>query len=631
MTAAATEESGDHTIDPEEATLDTGPVTGVEGFDYRPNTISRLLGYMIGDSADRDRRGRFGIAVVLRVVALIGLTTIPAVMGQGMNVITDGGDTSSLDTWVLIGVAAGAVYLVFSYLADRLFSRMAADALFDLNTDLFKNVQRLSMGFFFKNPPGELSSNVTNDAEVVSLFYTNAVSQIIRAVLQIAMILIVMFVLNWRLTIVALLTVPLLLGSVYLVARIAAPAFERLQSVLGDVSAFQEETLSGHKVIISTNRHEWATSTHDEQIGKAHEIGSRAFLASLMQFPATQGLNLLQNVLVLLAGTFMVINGNATVGTVMAFSSFSALLSSPLAQIANLVTSTLNASAGGERIFRIIDAKPTIQDAPDAVDYEFKGGRVQFEHVDFGYVPGSLVLRDNSFDIAPGESIGICGPTGAGKSTLINILTRYYEINSGRILIDGQDLAKLTQTSLRSQIGVVLQEAFLFTDTVMNNLLYANAAATPDDAIEAAKKANAHDFILGLPDGYDTVLTERGANLSQGQRQMVTIARAMVADPKMMILDEATSNVDTRTERLVQDGMRKLMDEKTSFSIAHRLATIRDSNRIMVLNGGAIEEMASHDELMAARGFYYALYMSQFKGRGPAGDPEDIALDFVST
>ena len=357
----------------------------------------------------------------------------------------------------------------------------------------------------------------------------------------------------------------------------------------------------------------------------------RAFMASLMQFPVTQVLSLFQNVFVIVAGTFLVIDGTADIGTVLAFVGYSTLLSAPLAEVANLITTTLNASSGGERVFRIIDETPDVQDAPDAVEYEFRGGRIEFEHVDFGYVPGSLVLRDNSFDVAPGESIGICGPTGAGKSTLINIITRYYDITSGRILIDGQDLSKLTQESLRKQIGVVLQEAFLFTDTVMNNLRYAREGATEDDAIHAAEQANAHNFIMGLPDGYETMLTERGANLSQGQRQMITIARAMVADPKMMILDEATSNVDTRTEKLIQDGMRKLMDDKTSFSIAHRLATIRDSNRIMVLNGGAIEEMASHDDLMAEKGFYYALYMSQFKGKGPGGDAEEIGLTFVST
>jgi ATP-binding cassette subfamily B protein len=349
-----------------------------------------------------------------------------------------------------------------------------------------------------------------------------------------------------------------------------------------------------------------------------------------MQFPLTQTLTIFQNVFILVAGTFMVIEGQTTLGVVMAFSGYAAILASPLAQIANLMTNALNAAAGGERVFKIIDEVPTVKDAPDAVEYEFKGGHLKCIDVDFSYVPGVKILRHNSFDVQPGESIGICGPTGAGKSTLINILTRYYDIDSGTILIDGQNLQQLTQESLRKQIGVVLQEAFLFTDTVMNNLKYAREGATDEDAIEAAKKANAHDFIMELPQGYDTMLIERGSNLSQGQRQMITIARAMVADPKMMILDEATSNVDTRTEKLIQDGMRKLMENKTSFSIAHRLATIRDSNKIMVVNGGVIVEYAPHDKLMADKGFYYALYMSQFKGKAPGG-AEAADVDFVST
>ena len=603
-----------------------GPIEW-KGEDAKPGTLYRLVVRMIGGQ----NKGRAALATLFLVIALAALVLLPYATGRGMNVITEQGSTDELWDFVLLGFIAGGVYLLFSFLANRMFGKLAAEALYSVQTDLFDNVQTLSMGFFFKNPPGELSSNVTNDAEVVSLFYTTAVSQILRSTLQVVMILVVMFVINWKLAVVAILTIPLLIGVAWIVARVASPAFNRLQESLGEVSAFQEETLSGHKVIISKNRREWAEESHEEQVGEVYQVGKRAFMASLMQFPATQSLSLVQNVLVLLAGTFLVVQGEATVGVVLAFAGYSALLAAPLAEMSNLITTTLNASAGGDRVFRIIDEEPDIVDAPDAVDYEFKGGRVEFEHVDFGYVPGSLVLRDNTFDVAPGESIGICGPTGAGKSTLINIMTRYYDIDAGRILIDGQDLAKLTQRSLRKQIGVVLQEAFLFTDTVMNNLLYANKDATPEDAIEAAKKANAHDFIMALPEGYNTMLTERGANLSQGQRQMITIARAMVADPKMMILDEATSNVDTRTEKLIQDGMRKLMEGKTSFSIAHRLATIRDSSRIMVLNGGEIVEMASHDDLMAARGFYYALYMSQFKGRGPAGDPEEIAIDFVST
>jgi ATP-binding cassette subfamily B protein len=602
-------------------------VANIDQPDQAPSTLSRLLDYMLGG----DQRSRLLLGVVTRIVALLGLTALPFITGQAMNVISDAdGSIEQLTQWVIYGAIAGITYLLFSFLSDRTFARMATHGLYKLQTKLFSNLQTLSMGFFYKNPPGELSSNITNDAEVVSLFYTSAVSQLIRAVLQILMIVIVMLLINWRLTIVALITVPFLLLAIYVITNIASPAFTKLQENLGEISGFQEETLAGRKVIISKRRQEWAREAHEEQAAEVYRVGRRAFFAALMQFPLTQTLAIFQNVFVLVAGTFMVIGGQTSLGMVMSFSGYAAILASPLAQIATLITNALNAAAGGERVFKIIDEKPIIKDAPDAVEYEFKGGHLQCIDVDFSYLPGSKILRDNTFDVQPGEKIGICGPTGAGKSTLINILTRYYDIDSGTILIDGQNLQQLTQESLRKQVGVVLQEAFLFTDTVMNNLKYARGGATDEECIEAAKKANAHTFILELPQGYDTMLTERGANLSQGQRQMITIARAMVADPKMLILDEATSNVDTRTEKLIQEGMRNLMEGKTSFSIAHRLATIRDSAKIMVLNGGEIVEYAPHDQLMADKGFYYALYMSQFKGKAPAGaDAADV--DFVST
>ena len=414
------------------------------------------------------------------------------------------------------------------------------------------------------------------------------------------------------------------------IERVSSPAFSKLQEELGALSGFQEETLSGHKVLISKRQQPWAGEAHVSQAAGVYQVGQKAFFSSLLQYPLTQTMSTFQVVLVLVVGAFMVIDGTTSLGLVIAFSGYAALLAGPLSDIANLTSTALNAAAGGRRVFSIIDEEPQIKDEPDAVDYEFRGGHVEFEDVDFSYIPGRKILRHNTFEAKPGQSIGICGPTGAGKSTLINILTRYYDTDRGTILIDGQDLKKLTQASLRRQVGVVLQEAYLFTDTVMNNLKYAREGATDEECVEAAKQANAHEFIVNLPQGYDTLLTERGANLSQGQRQMVTIARAMVAQPKIMILDEATSNVDTRTEKLIQEGLRRLMEGKTSFSIAHRLATIRDSAAIMVLNAGEIVEMAPHDELMAMRGFYYALYMSQFKGKAPAGS-DAAAAEFVST
>ena len=589
--------------------------------------IKRLMRYMAG----KDGRGKFILALIFRVVALMGLSTLPYVTGQAINVVSEpDGTVAALQQWIVIALIAASIYLLFSFIADRIFSDLATKAEYKLQMHLFSHMQTLSLTFFDRQSRGELMSRLTNDSEVIALFYESAVNQFVRAITQIVLTFVVMLAIDWRLALVSLIIVPVMLISMNIVNKISAPAFAKLQEDLGSLSGFQEETLSGHKVIISKRGQDWADEKDVQLAATIYDVGSKAFFTSLLQYPLTQTLTYAQIVIVLVVGAFLVIAGETTLGVVISFSGYVGLLTKPLSTISNLISTVLNGVAGGRRVFTVIDEVPTIDDAPDAAEYEFKGGKIEFEDVDFSYVPGQKILRDNTFIAEPGESIGICGPTGAGKSTLINILTRYYDIDSGRILIDGQDLQKLTQDSLRKQVGVVLQEAFLFSDTVMNNLKYAHEGATDEECIDAAKQANAHDFIMNLPEGYDTMLIERGGNLSQGQRQMITIARAMVAQPKIMILDEATSNVDTRTEKLIQDGLRKLMEGKTSFSIAHRLATIRDSAKIMVLNGGEIEEYASHEELMSAKGFYYALYMSQFKGKAPAG-AEVVDVDFVST
>jgi ATP-binding cassette subfamily B protein len=607
--------------------VDKHPGKAIDKPDDTPQILERLVGYMAGG----EKRSRFILALALRIVGLIGLVALPAFTGQAVNVVSDpNGTTSELGQWVVLAVAAGLFFLVLSFFAERMFSDLATRGLYALQVHLFSHMQTLSLNFFDRQPIGELMSRLTNDTEVISLFYESAVAQIIRAFIQIFLILIVMLLIDVRLTIVALLIVPVMLILTGVIQRIATPAFAKLQEELGTLSGFQEETISGHKVVISNRRQPWADENNEALAVNVYDVASKAFFTSILQYPLTQSLTYTQIVLVLVAGGFMVLAGLSSLGVVVAFVGYAALLSGPLSEIANLTSTTLNAVAGGRRVFSIVDEEPQVRDAPDAVDFEFKGGHIEFDDVDFSYVPGRKILRHNTFEAQPGQKIGICGPTGAGKSTIINILTRYYDVDSGTILIDGQDLSVLTQESLRQQIGTVLQEAFLFSDTVMNNLKYARAGATEEECIEAAKQANAHEFITNLPQGYDTMLTERGANLSQGQRQMITIARAMVAQPKMLILDEATSNVDTRTEKLIQEGLNRLMEGKTSFVIAHRLATIRDSAKILVVNGGEIVEEGPHDELMALKGFYYALYMSQFKGKAPAGAAK-ADVDFVST
>ena len=591
------------------------------------DVLRRLMTYMIDDKGRR----RFWIAMIVRVISTVCLIAIPAFTGQAINVVSDpNGQINELLQWVSYAIIAGVLFLLLSLLAERVFSDLATKGLFNLQTTLFAHMQTLSLSFFDRQPLGELMSRLTNDLETVGLFFESAVAQMIRAAVQIILILLLMLVVDWRLTVAALIVVPLMLALTIIIQRVATPAFAKLQEELGELSGFQEETIAGNKVLIANRQHEWASTNNETLAANVYDVGTSAFFTSLLQFPLTQSLTMLMVVLVLVFGGFLVIGGQTTLGVVIAFTSYAALLASPLSEIANLTATSLNAVAGGRRVFTILDEKPTVEDAPDAKEFEFKGGHIEFKDVDFSYVPGRKILRHNTFEALPGQMTGICGPTGAGKSTIMNILTRYYDIDSGEIIIDGQDLATLTQKSLRKQVGMVLQEAFLFSDTVMNNLMYAREGATEEECIAAAKQANAHEFITKLPQGYDTMMTERGANLSQGQRQMITIARAMVAQPKILILDEATSNVDTRTEKLIQEGLQKLMEGRTSFVIAHRLSTIQPAHNIMVINGGEIEEFGPHNELMARKGFYYRLYMSQFKGKGTEGETVDTS-DFVST
>ncbi len=436
--------------------VDKGSASAIDKPDDTRQILSQLLNYMAGG----DKRSKFIQAMVVRVVALTGLIALPFLTGEAINVISDpNGTIAELQRWVIYAVIAVAVFLVMSFIAERMFADLATRGLQKLQTHLFSHMQTLSLNFFDRQPIGELLSRITNDTEVVSLFYEQAVGPIIRASITIILAFIVMLIINRPLTIVALLIVPVILILTYVIERISTPAFAKLQEELGTLSGFQEESLSGHKVIISKRQQDWADGVNDELAANLYEVGSKAFFTSLLQYPLTQSLASIQIVLVMVVGSLMVLGGQTTLGTVIAFAGYAALLSRPLSEIANLTSTTLNAVAGGRRVFRIIEEEPTVKDAPDAKEFEFKGGQIECIDVDFSYVPGRKILRHNTFKVQPGEAIGICGPTGAGKSTLINILTRYYDIDSGTILIDGQDLSNLTQDSLRKQVGVVLQEA----------------------------------------------------------------------------------------------------------------------------------------------------------------------------
>ncbi len=571
-------------------------------------TMIRLLRYAAAS------RARFVISVVLILVDRTVGTFRPLIIGSMAGVLAAGGPQSELERLVLLLGGITLFLWIEGAILERTVARVAQDALYRLRTDLVDRIQGLSLDFYDRQPIGELMSGVTNDSEAVSQFLSNGFSSALSSIVQIVTTLIAMLLLSVELTAVAVAIIPIVVIASSVIERVAGPAFAQLQSKFGETSGFQEEVLSGEKAIIAYNRQDLASDIHAGYSEVVRDVGARAQFTGLLAYPVSQFVGSLQVALLGLVGGILVIEGSLSIAVVVSFFGYSGRLSEPISQLGQILASALKASAGASRIFAIIDEKPSVVEEAGAVDLPTIDGRVVFHHVDFSYVPGRRILHDNSFVAEPGQKIGLVGPTGAGKSTILNVLTRYYDIDSGSISIDGHDVRHIALDSLRLQVGTVLQEPFLFSDTVMNNLRYARDGATDDECIAAAKDANAHDFILGLPQGYETVLTDRGANLSAGQRQMLTIARAMVADPRILILDEATSSVDTRTEKLIQSALAKLQEGRTSFVIAHRLSTIRDSAQILVIDAGRIVERGTHEELLAMDGLYRTLYEGQFRG-----------------
>jgi ATP-binding cassette subfamily B protein len=400
----------------------------------------------------------------------------------------------------------------------------------------------------------------------------------------------------------------------HLTSRYSGPAFAVLQERTGALNGAAEELITGDRTIKSYRVEPLAIAKLEQLSEEAREAGTRANFVALTASPLSAMLSNLDITLVALAGGWLSLRGTIAVGTVASFFIFARTFSRPLNQFAQILNMGLQAKAGATRVFEILDEQPEIVDRSGARDVTDIEGHVEMDHVDFSYVPGVPILRDVSLAAKPGQKIGLVGPTGAGKSTIINVITRYYDIEAGDIRLDGTSIYDVAQETLRERVGMVLQEPYLFSDTVMANIRYARLDATDEECIAAAKAASADSFVQTLPNGYDTVLSGGGSNLSQGQRQLITIARIVLANRPVLILDEATSSVDTRTERKLQEALTEMMRGRTSFVIAHRLSTVRDADVIVAIADGRVVDVGSHDELMAAKGFYHDLYMSQFRG-----------------
>jgi ATP-binding cassette subfamily B multidrug efflux pump len=496
----------------------------------------------------------------------------------------------------------------------RLTVNIANKTMREIRQDLFTKFQSLSIKYFDSHTHGELMSRLTNDVDNIGQVLNQSLVQLISCILTVIMTISVMLMINPLLTLVALVIVP---ASILLTKKIAKHSrlhFSNQQKSLGELNGLIEETISGQKVVKVFGREKIIIEKFAEKNDELKDAGMMAqFLAGMMG-PTMNSLNNLSYSLVALTGGWMLISGSTTltIGKVSNMLIYSRQLARPINEIASLFNTLQSAIAGAERVFEIMEERPEPSEGK-IIKKESIKGKVEFKNVTFAYKEGENVLKNVSIVTEPGSTIALVGPTGAGKTTIVNLLTRFYDVNEGAILIDGEDIRILNRQALRQSLGMVLQDTYLFSASIRENIRYGRLDATDEEVEQAARLSNIHKFISHLPDGYDTVLSDGGEGISQGQRQLISIARTMLADPAILILDEATSSIDTRTEKHIQEALLKLMCGRTSFVIAHRLSTIRDADEILVINDGQIIEKGSHDSLYNRKGFYYNLYSSQFK------------------
>ena len=597
------------------ATLRSGPPPAqgmrekIEAARDPRHALGRLLPYLLPFRA-----------LLIAVCSLVVVTTLLGLIGPYLMGV-------AIDRFIAVkemaGLARISLWMLAVYLMNNLLQAVSAWLMADvsqralkrLRGDLFSHLQTLPVSFFDGNPAGELMSRLTNDIEAINQAVSQNVTSLLASVLSLIGILAAMFILDVWLALASLLVVPIMFAFTEFVARYTRRGFRDLQMHLGELNGVMEEAISGQKVVKLFGRNESALAafrrSNEEVFRAAVWANSYAFLL----MPLT---NVLGNFFVIVLaglGGWLALKGLVTVGIIATFINYGQNFISPLRQLANMYNSIQAALAGAERVFEIIDAPAEPADPPDAAPLTALRGAVRFDRVRFGYRPGIPIIKGMTIDAKAGEMLALVGPTGAGKTTLINLLTRFYEIDEGMITIDGRDIRSIRKADLRRRLGLVLQETFLFSGSVLENIRYGRLEATDEECIAAARTAGADPFIRQLPQGYRTSLSERAGNLSQGQRQLLSIARAILADPAILILDEATSSVDTRTEARIQRALLRLMAGRTSFVIAHRLSTIKDAGQVLVIDNGEIVEKGTHRELLERRGFYHRLTVSQFKGQ----------------
>ncbi|CAI2579907.1 Fatty acid ABC transporter ATP-binding/permease protein [Apilactobacillus kunkeei] len=563
-------------------------------------------------------------AVVLQIVTpkILGEATTEIYKGvmkafvmkkQGLHISSIPIDFTAVGHILITVASLYILAALFNVGQQFIMTYISQKVVYQLRKDLKAKLERLSISYYDTHSNGDIMSRMINDMDNISTMLQTNLTQFITSVLLFFGVLYMMLTISFSLTLVAICTLPLIGIIVGVVAPKSQRFFSKQQSHLGDVNSQVEENFAGHTIIKTFNREEEAIKQFEEQNDKYYSYAWKAQFVSSFMFPLMNFVKNLNYVFVAIFGGIKVAAGAVTLGNVQAFLQYVNMFNQPITNLANLTNTIQSTIASAERIFKILD-EPEMQDSDVKLAHEDTNDKIKFEDVNFRYVEDNPLIKDFNLDVPKGTTVAIVGPTGAGKTTIINLLERFYDIDSGSIKLDGIDTREYSRSELRSHISMVLQDSWLFTGTIFDNIKYGNSNATDEEVYQAAKEAQADEFIEKLPDGYNTVLNEDASNVSQGQRQLITIARAFLANPEILILDEATSSVDTRTESLIQDAMDRLIQGRTSFVVAHRLSTVQNAEKIIVMNHGQIKETGNHKTLMEQNGFYADLYNSQFIG-----------------
>ena len=563
--------------------------------------------------------GRNRLLLVLALTLSVSSSLLslygPKLSGQAINAIDLGAGKVDFDTVFRCAALMAVFYLlsaVLTYLLNAVMIRLSRRISRQMRHDVFENLAALPVSFFDRYQTGDIISTITYDVDTVNQSLSSDLLQILQSVVTVVVSFIMMLTIAPKLVLIFVVTIPVtVLFTRWLAGRVR-PMFRRRSAKLGVLNGYVEEMLSGQKTVRAYGQEAAVLAGFDEKNRDAVDAYTVAESYGTITGPSVNFINNVSLSLVCIFGSVLFLRGEIGLGDLSSFVQYSRKFSGPINEVANIIAELQSAFAAAERVFGLIDAAPEPADAPDAEELTRVAGDVRLEQVDFSYTPGVPIIQNLNLHAAPGSLTAIVGPTGAGKTTIINLLMRFYDVDGGRITLDGRDIRNLTRSSLRKAYSMVLQDTWLFHGTIFDNIAYGKPGATMEDVVKAAKAAHIHSYISRLPEGYQTVLSDNGSSISKGQKQLLTIARAMLLDAHMLILDEATSNVDTRTEQEIQAAMRTLMEGKTCFVIAHRLSTIRAADHILVLDGGRVVEQGTHDSLMAQGGFYRRLYESQF-------------------